>query len=117
MMGFGPKRLLRQATHDELTGLIHRRELLLRLNCLADEGAADSVDLHFIDLDRFKDINDSFGHAAGDEVLRAIGQRLSESLGERAHVSRIGGDQFVCGCLARKMRSASRIAFGYGRIW
>lgn len=89
------ERLLRQATHDELTGLINRRELLLRLNCLVDEGAAESVDLLFIDLDRFKDINDSFGHTAGDEVLRVIGQRLSELLGERAHVSRIGGDEFV----------------------
>ncbi|HEX7936550.1 MAG TPA: diguanylate cyclase, partial [Paraburkholderia sp.] len=69
------ERLSRQATHDELTGLINRRELLLRLNSLVDEGAAASVDLLFIDLDRFKDINDSFGHAAGDEVLRVIGER------------------------------------------
>lgn len=89
------ERLLRQATHDELTGLINRRELLLRLNNLVDEGGAESVDLLFIDLDRFKDINDSFGHAAGDEVLRVIGLRLSDLLGESAHVSRIGGDEFV----------------------
>jgi diguanylate cyclase (GGDEF)-like protein len=89
------ERLLRQATHDELTGLINRRELLLRLNCLVDERSADSVDLLFVDLDRFKDINDSFGHAAGDEVLRFIGRRLSDLVGERAHVSRIGGDEFV----------------------
>ncbi|WP_404983523.1 MULTISPECIES: diguanylate cyclase domain-containing protein [unclassified Caballeronia] len=69
--------------------------MLLRLNRLVDESAAASVDLLFIDFDRFKDINDSSGHAAGDEVLRAIGERLSDMLAERAHVSRIGGDGFV----------------------
>jgi diguanylate cyclase (GGDEF)-like protein len=104
------ERLLRQATHDELTGLINRRELLLRLNDLVDEGAADSVDLLFIDLDRFKDINDSFGHAAGDEVLRVIGQRLSELLGERAQVSRIGGDEFVIFVVDAPPGEATRVA-------
>ncbi|MFM0380176.1 EAL domain-containing protein [Paraburkholderia strydomiana] len=89
------ERLSRQATHDELTGLINRRELLLRLNRLVDDGAAASVDLLFIDLDRFKDINDSFGHAAGDEVLRVIGERLADMFTEGVHVSRIGGDEFV----------------------
>ncbi|REG51453.1 diguanylate cyclase (GGDEF)-like protein [Paraburkholderia sp. BL6669N2] len=89
------ERLSRQATHDELTGLMNRRELLLRLNRLCDEGGAASVDLLFIDLDRFKDINDSFGHAAGDEVLRVIGERLSDMVTERVHASRVGGDEFV----------------------
>jgi diguanylate cyclase len=104
------ERLLRQATHDELTGLINRRELLLRLNCFVDDGAAESVDLLFIDLDRFKDINDSFGHAAGDEVLRVIGQRLSELLAERAHVSRIGGDEFVIFLVDAPSGEAARVA-------
>ncbi|MDR5752226.1 MULTISPECIES: EAL domain-containing protein [unclassified Caballeronia] len=104
------ERLSRQATHDELTGLINRRELLLRLNRLVDEGAAASVDLLFIDLDRFKDINDSFGHAAGDEVLRAIGERLSDMLAERAHVSRIGGDEFVIFLVDAPEGEAARVA-------
>lgn len=104
------ERLSRQATHDELTGLNNRRELLLRLNRLVDEGAADSVDLLFIDLDRFKDINDSFGHAAGDEVLRVIGRRLSGLLGERAHVSRIGGDEFVIFLVDAPAGEAVRVA-------
>ncbi|MFM0223152.1 sensor domain-containing protein [Paraburkholderia dipogonis] len=102
--------LSRQATHDELTGLINRRELLLRLNRLVDEGAADSVDLLFIDLDRFKDINDSFGHAAGDEVLRVVGERLSDLLTERAHASRIGGDEFVIFLVGAPEGEAARVA-------
>ncbi|MGA7781170.1 MAG: EAL domain-containing protein [Paraburkholderia sp.] len=104
------ERLSRQATHDELTGLINRRELLLRLNRLIDEGAAASVDLLFIDLDRFKDINDSFGHAAGDEVLRVIGERLSETFTEGAHVSRIGGDEFVIFLVDAPEGEAARVA-------
>jgi diguanylate cyclase (GGDEF)-like protein len=104
------ERLSRQATHDELTGLINRGELLLRLNRLVDEGAAASVDLLFIDLDRFKDINDSFGHAAGDEVLRVIGERLSAMLTEGAHVSRIGGDEFVIFLVDAPEGEAARVA-------
>ncbi|MFL9913714.1 putative bifunctional diguanylate cyclase/phosphodiesterase [Paraburkholderia sp. RL17-337-BIB-A] len=102
--------LSRQATHDELTGLINRRELLMRLNRLVDEGAADSVDLLFIDLDRFKDINDSFGHAAGDEVLRVVGERLSDLLTERSHASRIGGDEFVIFLVDAPEGEAARVA-------
>ena len=104
------ERLSRQATHDELTGLINRRELLLRLNRLVDEGAADSVDLLFIDLDRFKDINDSFGHAAGDEVLGAIGERLSGMSAEGGNVSRIGGDEFVIFIVDAPEGEATRVA-------
>jgi diguanylate cyclase (GGDEF)-like protein len=104
------ERLSRQATHDELTGLINRRELLLHLNRLVDEGAAASVDLLFIDLDRFKDINDSFGHAAGDEVLRVIGERLSAMCTEGAHVSRIGGDEFVILLVDAAEDEAARVA-------
>lgn len=104
------ERLLRQATHDELTGLINRRELLLRLNRLVDEGTAASVDLLFIDLDRFKDTNDSFGHVAGDDVLRAIGERLSGMCGEGGTVSRIGGDEFVIFLVDAPEDEAPRVA-------
>ena len=104
------ERLSRQATHDELTGLINRRELLLRLDHLVDEGAATSVDLLFIDLDRFKEINDSFGHAAGDEVLRVIGERLSGMLAQSVHASRIGGDEFVLFLVDAPEGEAARIA-------
>ncbi|KXV03158.1 hypothetical protein CR51_18310 [Caballeronia megalochromosomata] len=103
-------RLSEQATHDVLTGLINRRELLTRLHRLVDDGTADSVDVLFIDLDRFKEINDSFGHAAGDEVIRVIGERLSGSLGERAYASRIGGDEFVIFLVDAPEDEAARVA-------
>ncbi|WP_345815854.1 EAL domain-containing protein [Paraburkholderia sp. PREW-6R] len=104
------ERLSRQATHDELTGLINRRELLMRLNRLVDQGTAASVDLLFIDLDRFKDVNDSFGHATGDEVLRVIGGRLAGMFGEGVHVSRIGGDEFVICLVDAAEGEAARVA-------
>jgi diguanylate cyclase len=103
-------RLSEQATHDALTGLINRRELLTRLHRLVDDGTADSVDVLFIDLDRFKEINDSFGHAAGDEVIRVIGERLSGLLGERAYASRIGGDEFVVFLVDAPEDDAARVA-------
>jgi diguanylate cyclase len=89
------ERLSYQAAHDALTGLINRRELLSQLSELVDKRIASSVDVLFIDLDRFKEINDCVGHAAGDEVLRVISERLTVSIGKRAHASRIGGDEFV----------------------
>ncbi|MBC8642865.1 EAL domain-containing protein [Caballeronia sp. EK] len=104
------ERLSDQATHDALTGLINRRELLSRLSRLVDERTANSVDLLFIDLDRFKEINDSFGHAAGDEVLRVIGERLLVWSGERAHASRIGGDEFVVFLVDAPEGEAERVA-------
>jgi diguanylate cyclase (GGDEF)-like protein len=104
------ERLSRQATHDELTGPINRRELPLHLNSLVDERAAASVDLLFVDLDCFKDINDSFGHAAGDEVLRVIGERLSDMVTEGAHVPRMGGDQFVVFLVDAPEGEAVRVA-------
>ncbi len=104
------ERLSEQAAHDALTGLINRRELLTRLRRLVDEGTAHSIDVLFIDLDRFKEINDSFGHAAGDEVLRVIGARLSGSAGERACASRIGGDEFVVFLVDAPEDEAARVA-------
>jgi len=104
------ERLSDQASHDALTGLINRRELLTRLGELVDEGTAASVDLLFIDLDRFKEINDSFGHAAGDEVLCVIGERLSGSIGEGGHASRIGGDEFVVFLVDAPEGEAERVA-------
>ncbi|MCW1890503.1 GGDEF domain-containing protein [Vibrio chagasii] len=51
--------------------------------------------LVFVDLDNFKRINDQFGHASGDELLKQIGKRFEEILGENDVVSRFGGDEFV----------------------
>ena len=87
----------RQAQFDELTDLPNRR---LFLSTLRREMA--SADRHhrygavfFIDLDRFKSINDSLGHAVGDELLVKIAQRIAERLREEDTVARLGGDEFV----------------------
>ena len=85
------------AAEDPLTGLLNRRELDLRLERLAQrvaQGSEQAAVLMF-DLDDFKPVNDSHGHAAGDEVLRTIGERLRQQCRERDLIARLGGDEFV----------------------
>lgn len=90
--------LLHDATHDRLTGLPNRQYLLTRLREDA-ERAERSEDYKFavvfLDLDGFKDVNDSLGHMAGDRLLGAVGRRLAESTGPEDTVARLGGDEFV----------------------
>ncbi len=81
------------ATHDALTGLANRRLFKLRLNSLLIGGGPCTV--LFIDLDRFKQVNDTLGHAAGDELLRAFSDRLVEVATDGAMVARFGGDEFA----------------------
>ncbi|WP_327438532.1 EAL domain-containing protein [Pseudomonas donghuensis] len=85
-----------QATHDALTGLANRREfeyrLELALNALARKPARHS--LMFLDLDQFKLVNDTCGHAAGDELLRHICAVLQAGLREGDTLARLGGDEF-----------------------
>jgi diguanylate cyclase (GGDEF)-like protein/PAS domain S-box-containing protein len=90
--------LLHEALHDALTGLPNRALLLDRLRQVfrrrhrhADPGFA----VLFLDLDRFKVINDSLGHAAGDELLVAVTRRLKASVREEDTVARMGGDEFA----------------------
>ncbi|GAA2606709.1 putative bifunctional diguanylate cyclase/phosphodiesterase [Paractinoplanes durhamensis] len=89
----------RRATRDGLTGLPNRTELIRRLTFALAELPADGsskVALLFCDLDRFKDVNDSLGHAAGDRMLITIAQRISASVrDDRDVVARLGGDEFV----------------------
>ena len=88
-----------QAATDELTGLHNRRQLLSRLQIALgdsqDELGVRPVALLFIDLDQFKEINDSFGHAVGDQLLQAIGPRLSMVVRDGDTVARLGGDEFA----------------------
>ena len=99
------------ASHDELTGLVNRREFELRLDEEIGERAdAEPSAALFIDLDRFKAVNDSSGHAAGDVLLKNIAAIL---LGRaRAHdtVARIGGDEFAVLLRGCDPRAAERIA-------
>ncbi|MGN6512137.1 MAG: EAL domain-containing protein [Lysobacteraceae bacterium] len=92
------QRLTHQARHDALTGLPNRPHLLERLDdairrARGPGGSAFAV--LFVDLDRFKLINDSIGHAAGDEMLVEVGRRISRVLGEGGVVARFGGDEFA----------------------
>ncbi|TBW33872.1 EAL domain-containing protein [Siculibacillus lacustris] len=90
-------RLEHLAHHDPLTGLPNRILLADRLReAIAAAAAVDGRGaVLFLDLDRFKNVNDSLGHAAGDELLRMIAARLAEDLPEGAMLSRSGGDEFV----------------------
>jgi diguanylate cyclase (GGDEF)-like protein len=90
----------RQAVTDELTGLGNRRQLFNLLDAFfADYADPETVDrplsLLYVDLDHFKEINDSFGHAAGDEVLRQIGPRLTSHLRATDALVRVGGDELA----------------------
>jgi diguanylate cyclase (GGDEF)-like protein/PAS domain S-box-containing protein len=91
------ERLRHQALHDVLTGLANRTLLQDRLGQLlaAAHRKNTSFALLLLDLDRFKDINDAFGHHAGDELLRELGTRLLTALRESDTVARLGGDEFA----------------------
>ena len=85
------------AHHDTLTGLANRARLIERLDsALADlPSSGGHIALYFIDLDHFKDVNDSLGHDGGDFLLRTIAQRLSALTRIEDMVARLGGDEFV----------------------
>ena len=90
-------RLVYQASHDALTGLINRREFEQRLErtllTALQQGREHA--LCYMDLDQFKVINDSCGHAAGDELLRQLALLLKGNLRERDTLARLGGDEFA----------------------
>jgi diguanylate cyclase (GGDEF)-like protein len=85
------------AEHDSLTGLPNRKQLndVARTALAASRRNQTCVAALMIDLDRFKEINDSFGHSAGDEVLRNVAIRLLASVRESDSVARFGGDEFI----------------------
>jgi diguanylate cyclase (GGDEF)-like protein len=89
----------RQAITDQLTGLLNRRALFHSLDSLlgekSDADPQQELSFLFIDLNRFKEVNDSFGHAAGDELLRQLGSRLVGSLRSTDLFVRLGGDEFA----------------------
>lgn len=98
-----------QATHDSLTGLANRVLFSDRVKQAIYE--AKRYDQHvgvvLIDLDHFKYVNDTFGHATGDELLRSVAKRLKENVRNVDTVARMGGDEFVVIC--SRLRSANEI--------
>jgi len=91
-------RTLRLTTqYDELTGCLNRANFTRIVGDLVSgsEGRGLSVAVHFIDLDRFKDVNESMGHAAGDQLLKQAAQRLRQLMGTRERIARLGADEFA----------------------
>ncbi len=104
------EKLKHQATHDDLTELSNRREFERRLNALllnAQQGNTAHA-VCFVDLDQFKIVNDTCGHAAGDALLRRIAQELLQRLRRRDTLARLGGDEF--GILLEHCQPADALA-------
>jgi len=98
-----------QATHDALTGLINRREFERRLQEAMDSAHAEEGHhiLFYMDLDRFKAVNDSCGHLAGDNMLREVAALIKDQVRDSDFVGRLGGDEFgtiLIGCPIDKAR-------------
>jgi diguanylate cyclase len=85
------------ATRDTLTGLYNRRSLLERLkhSIIHANRRKEGLALMFLDLDKFKDVNDTFGHEVGDELLKQVSEHLTGIVRESDMVARLGGDEFV----------------------
>lgn len=102
------QRLTYSATHDSLTGLANRQNLQNHLVSALDSDEDCAV--LFIDLDRFKSVNDTFGHEAGDALLVEVAERLSSQVRATDMVARIGGDEFVVICGGTDPKVAGALA-------
>jgi len=120
------RKLLWQASHDSLTGLLNRRTFEERVTrSLGSKRAAEfPTSILFIDLERFKQVNDSAGHAAGDQLLRQLGQVMQTRIREVDLLARLGGDEFgvmLCACppeIAEKIAHALRDSIaGFSFVW
>jgi len=105
-------RLQYEAAHDELTGFVNRREFERRLQGLlaTRHGTGAAHTLCYLDLDRFKVINDREGHIAGDEVLRQVAALLHEQIRGGDTIARVGGDEFAILLEHCDVEAATRIA-------
>ncbi|HVI37767.1 MAG TPA: EAL domain-containing protein, partial [Gaiellales bacterium] len=89
------EQLATEAHHDPLTGLANRRRLIEDLEATVYGGEHPACAVLMIDLDRFKEINDSFGHSVGDDLLCLVGPRLQQALEPGDLLARMGGDEFA----------------------
>jgi diguanylate cyclase (GGDEF)-like protein len=120
------EQLAYQASHDPLTGLVNRRAFEERLERALEVARSEQVEhaLCYLDLDQFKVVNDTCGHAAGDELLREISRVLQSVVSKRDTLARLGGDEF--GILLERcdVIQAERVAYavrhaleGYPLSW
>ncbi|MET1076892.1 MAG: diguanylate cyclase [Pseudomonas sp.] len=104
-------RLLDMAYRDALTGLGNRKAFSEQLQvCLEQASASAPLALLYIDLDRFKEVNDRFGHALGDALLKALGERLRTTLRQPDLFYRVGGDEFTMLLPGTPANGAQRLA-------
>jgi diguanylate cyclase (GGDEF)-like protein len=89
------QQLASEAHHDPLTGLANRRRFIEELEATVYDARARDCAVLMIDLDRFKEINDSFGHSVGDDLLCLVGPRLERTLQPGDLLARMGGDEFA----------------------
>ncbi|MGH2858124.1 MAG: putative bifunctional diguanylate cyclase/phosphodiesterase [Solirubrobacteraceae bacterium] len=110
--------LLHRALHDPLTGLPNRRLFLTRVEEAVARLAVGRAPLAvmFVDLDRFKLVNDTMGHTAGDGVLREAAQRLAAAVRTEDMVARLGGDEFTIVCEDADEQEARRVADRVARV-
>src|SRR6202040_1408673 len=101
-----------QATHDALTGLVNRREFERRLEEAIESGHRGDGQhvLCYLDLDRFKIVNDSSGHLAGDSMLREVAKLLRDAVRDSDTVGRLGGDEFGLLLIGCPLEKAQQIA-------
>ena len=119
--------LLHQTRHDALTGLANRENFREQISACIERAivAERQAAVILLDLDRFKDVNDTLGHQHGDVLLRQVGHRLSRLLGDMDQIARLGGDEFglVAGPLhqspttiAARVGSAFALPFDLGHL-
>lgn len=106
------EKVVQLAYFDELTGLPNRRLLNDRLSMALASAHRDKqmLAVMFIDLDRFKEVNDSLGHNAGDMLLKLVSERIINSLNESDTLARLGGDEFVVLCEINNVEGAITLA-------
>jgi diguanylate cyclase (GGDEF)-like protein/PAS domain S-box-containing protein len=121
------EQLHQRATYDALTGLLNRNEALTRIAEASQQSprTGRNAAVLFCDLDKFKSINDTYGHAAGDEVLRTIAQRIKSAVRGGDMVARLAGDELLvlltgvhdlagAVAVAEKVRAAAANPIGFG---
>ena len=105
------RQLSYQASHDAVTGLINRREFENRLVGSLETLRSDPEQTHallYIDLDQFKVVNDTFGHTAGDELLRQLSELVQANIRSTDLLARLGGDEFAISARALQRTTCNR---------